>query len=138
MGWVNWIKRLLSNILITTSLPLIALSIFVRLQGFDLHFSRTVLLTFGANVVIHIGHQITQRLGIKHLVLDVFVGVVFTTTVLIVFGFIFDLFGVTPIPLLVLLAVLAHIFVLFLNLETRKCHEKEFPNEKQKPKPRQG
>ena len=138
MGWVNWIKRFISNILVTTSLPLIVLSVFVRLQGFDLHLSRTVLLTFGANVVIHMGHQITQRLGSKYLVLNVFFGVAFTITVLIAFGFVFDLFDVTPIPVLVLLAVLAHIFALFLNLEARKCHEKEYANEKEKPKPRRG
>ena len=118
---MSWLKRLLSNTLITTSLSLVVLAVIVRIQGFDLFFSRGVLVAFGANVAIHLGLQLTQKFKSKYLALEVFVDVAYTTAVLIVFGYVFDLFGATPIPALVLIAASAHIAALFLNLtRTRK------------------
>ena len=113
---MNRLRTLISNILITTALALVVLAVFISIRDFDLFFSHAVLVTLGANIVIHLGLQLTQKFKSAYLALEVLVDVVYTTAVLVVFGFIFDLFHVTPIPVLVLIAASAHIVALFLNM----------------------
>ena len=109
-------KKLITDMMTTTAIPLIALSLFVRVRGFDLYFSRTVLVAFGANVVIHLGLLLTRKFESKYLALEVLLDVVYTTTVLIVFGFAFSIFNSIPIPILIAMAVLTHVIALFLNM----------------------
>jgi len=102
----------------TTGLAVVALGIIVRfmLPGYDLYFTKVVLQTFAANVVIHTGFIITRKFESKYLALEVFLDITYTTTVLIAFGMIFDWFEVTPIWVLVIMAVIINLIVFFLNM----------------------
>jgi len=100
----------------TTGLAIMVLAAFIMLFGFDLHFSRTVLLTFAANIVIHLGLLVIHKFEIKYLILEVFIDIAYTTIVIVVFGLVFDWFGATPLIIMVAMAVALHLIALFANL----------------------
>jgi len=111
-------KRIITNIMATTGISIVALSVIVRLllPGYDLFFTFVVLQTFGANVVIHLGILFVQRLEVKYVALEVFLDIVYTSIVLIGFGLAFDWFEITPVWLLILMAVVVNLIALFLNM----------------------
>jgi len=100
----------------TTGLSVIMLTSFIRIliPGFDLPFNDTVLLIFSANVVIHLGLLVIHKFESKYLAVEVLLDIAYTTAVLVVFGLLFDWFGVTPIWILVVMAATIHIISLFL------------------------
>ncbi|MCL2362847.1 MAG: hypothetical protein FWC73_13665 [Defluviitaleaceae bacterium] len=111
-------KVLILNIMATTGLSVIVLAIVVRflLQGYDLYFSIAVLQTFGANIAIHIGFLLTRLFESMYVALEIFIDILYTTIVLVVFGMIFDWFGIIPIWTLVIMAVMINLLALFLNM----------------------
>ena len=111
-------KRVIINILATTGLAVVALAIIVRifLPGYDLYFTSVAFQTFGANIVIHIGLQLTRKYESQFFAAEVFLDILYTTIVLVVFGTIFDWYGIVPIWMLIVMAALINLTALFLNM----------------------
>ena len=109
-------KKAIINVLATIGISLILLTAIVRVQGFDLYFTRVVLITVSANVVIHLGLLLTRKFESQYLALGLFVDMAYTTAVLVVHGLIFDMFEVTPIWVLAVMAVLIHLLALSLDI----------------------
>lgn len=112
------VKRVIINILATTGLAVVALAIIVRifLPGYDLYFTSVAFQTFGANIVIHIGLQLTRKYESQFFAAEVFLDILYTTIVLVVFGTIFDWYGIVPIWMLIVMAALINLTALFLNM----------------------
>jgi len=115
---VKSVKRVIINILATTGLAVVALAIIVRifLPGYDLYFTSVAFQTFGANIVIHIGLQLTRKYESQFFAAEVFLDILYTTIVLVVFGTIFDWYGIVPIWMLIVMAALINLTALFLNM----------------------
>jgi len=111
-------KRIITKLFTTTGISIVVLSTIVRvfLTGYDLFFTHAVLQTFGANIVIHTGLELIRKLESKYMALDVFLDIAYVSTVLIVFGVVFDWFGITPIWVLILMAATIYIVAFFLNM----------------------
>jgi len=112
-------KGVIVNIVATTGLALVILSMFVRLLMWpyhDLYFSTVVMQIFGANIVIHLGLRLTRKLESKYLALEVLLDMAYICAVVMVFGWVFDWFGAAPILILVVTAVVVHLVALFLNM----------------------
>jgi len=123
-------KQLITNILTTSAIALIivALIMLIVFPLYDVIFGTTVLKIVGANIIIHVGLLITNKIESKYLILDLLADIAYTSAVLIVFGIIFDWLVVTPVWALILMATLIHLIVLFLNTsrnrnEARKINE---------------
>jgi len=113
------VKKTITNIMATTGLAVVVLSVIVRIlfrQNYDLFFSSTVLETFIANIVIHLGLLLTQKLEFKYFALEVLLDMTYTAVVLIILGFVFGWIDVIPVWVFVLMAVLIHLIALFLNV----------------------
>jgi len=111
-------KGIILNTMATTGLALVILSVFVRvlLPGFDLYFTFAVFQTFAANIVIHLGLALLRKFESKYLVVEVLLDIVYTTVTLIVFGFIFDWFGITPVWALIVMAITINLASLYLYI----------------------
>ncbi|MCL2404845.1 MAG: hypothetical protein FWC92_04775 [Defluviitaleaceae bacterium] len=109
-------RKTITNVMATTGLAIVVLSVFINLLGFDLYFSRTALLIFAANIVIHLGLLVTSKFESKYLALEVFIDIAYTTAVLVIFGIAFDWFGATPVIFLVAMAAAIHLIAVFLNI----------------------
>ncbi|MCL2404843.1 MAG: hypothetical protein FWC92_04765 [Defluviitaleaceae bacterium] len=118
-------RKFIMHVMATTGLAVVVLSAFIRPFGFDLDFSRTVLLAFAANIVIHLGLLLTQKLEVKYLALEVFIDIAYTAAVLLVFGLVFDWFGATPLIIMVATATAIHLIALFSNIAHIKVETSE-------------
>jgi len=112
------VKKLITNIVATTGLAVILLSIIVRLllPGYDLFFSYAVFQVFIANIVIHLGLLLTRKFESKYMAIEVILDTAYITMVLIACGLIFDWFGITPIFVLVVMAVIMNFAAFLLNV----------------------
>lgn len=111
-------QRFITSVLVTTALSLIILAVIVVIAfpGFDLYFSYTVRLTLGVNTIIHLGMLVTRKFESKYLILEVLLDITFIIAVLMIFGYIYDVFYVIPVFLLAGMGLLVHVFALFMNM----------------------
>jgi len=109
-------KNIITNIMATTGLAVIVLAALVSALGFELYFTRTVLLIFAANIVVHLGLMLTRKFESKYLALEVLLDMAYTSAVLIIFGIAFDWFGATPVIILVAMAAAIQLVAVFLNI----------------------
>jgi len=115
----NAIIRIITNIMATTGLAAVVLSLIVRIRlhpSYDLYFSYAVLQIFGANIAIHLGLLLTQKFDSKYLVLEVLLDMAYISAVVTAFGLAFDWFVATPILILVAMAAVIHLSAIFLNM----------------------
>jgi len=110
-------KRVILNILATSSLAMLILAIIMRVihVGYDLFFTNVVFQMIAAHTIIHLGLLITRKFESKYFALQILLDVAYTTTIVITFGVIFNWFGITPIYLLIAMAFLIYIVALFLD-----------------------
>ena len=111
-------KRIITYIMVSTGLSLVILAVIINIliPNDDIFFSRTVLPVFAANIVVNLGLIVTRRFESKHIALEVLLDIVYTSTVLIVFGLIFDWVTIVPIWILVAMATVIHLIILVLNI----------------------
>ena len=109
-------NKLIVNTLATTGLSVVILATIVLIRGSEVFISRAVLSTFAANVLIHLGLQLTKLIDGKYYLIQAVLNITFTSVVLIVFGSIFDWFHATPPWVLVAMAILIHTVALLLDI----------------------
>jgi len=112
---MNDIKRLAVNIIITTGAALILLSVFGIIAGYKYLLHRTILEIFGANIIINLGHTLIRKFESVYAVLEYLFDITYITTVLIVFGIIFNWFLTMPVWYLIIAAVVVYAFAVFTN-----------------------
>ena len=100
----NVVKHLAINIFNTTGISIIVLSIIVAANNWDIHFYSNVFQIFAANSLIHIGLVALSKVHCRFMVLNVLMDVVYTAVLLILFGWRFQWFHLTPAWILVLMA----------------------------------
>lgn len=110
-------KKLITNIMSTTGITLVVLSIIGTLSGARFLFISSVFQSLGANLVIHLGFLLTRRFESKYAALEIALDVSCIIGVLIMFGAAFDWFSNgTPIWILVIMAVVIYLLWFFLSL----------------------
>ncbi|MCL2621009.1 MAG: hypothetical protein FWD97_08780 [Defluviitaleaceae bacterium] len=111
-------KRLIMHILATTglSLVIVATIIVTRSYLFIIPFAGTVLPVFFANILIHAGLFVTGKFESRYWILESLLDVTYIATVIIIFGWQYNWFSLTPIWSLILMAVFMYIVGLFLRM----------------------
>lgn len=109
-------KRIVVNMMSTTGVSLVILALMGTFSGAKFLCIDSVLQTFGANVVIHLGLILTKKFESKYLVLESFVDISYTIGILIAFGFVFDWYPYTPVWVLAIMAVVVYLIGFATNI----------------------
>jgi hypothetical protein len=118
------VKKTAVNILATTAITLIVLSIVALIMNADCLYLHTVIECFAANLLIHAGLFFVRRIESHYLILDLTFEMVYILLVLIIFGFIFGWYSSTPLWMVVCIgAVVYFISVVISVTNTNKALE---------------
>lgn len=109
-------KKFVINILATTGLSLILLSVIALFYQAEYLCLQTVFQVFGANAVLHFGFLLLRRLEMKRLLVETFLGIAMIIILLITCGFLFDWFSSTPVWVLIPLGFIIYFVSAVLNL----------------------
>lgn len=109
-------KKFVINVLATTGLSLILLSIIALFYEAEYLCLQTVFQVFGANAVLHFGFLLLRKLEMKRLLVETFSAIAMIIILLILCGFLFDWFSSTPVWILIPLGFVIYFVSTMLNL----------------------
>lgn len=109
-------KKFVINVLATTGLSLILLSIIALFYEAEYLCLQTVFQVFGANAVLHFGFLLLRKLEMKRLLVETFSAIAMIIILLILCGFLFDWFSSTPVWILIPLGFVIYFVSAMLNL----------------------
>lgn len=110
-------KKIIINIMASTGITLVVLSIIGTLFGANFLFISSIFQSLGANTVINLGFLLTRKFESKYTALEIALDISYTIVVLIIFGAIFDWFSNgTPIWILIIMAALIYLLGLLISL----------------------
>lgn len=118
-------KKFVINILATTGLSLILLSVIALFYQAEYLCLQTVFQVFGANTVLHFGFLLLRKLEMKQLLIETFSGIAMIIILLIVCGFLFDWFSSTPVWVLIPMGFVIYIVSVVLDLISMRQDARE-------------
>lgn len=108
-------KRIIGNIMFTTSVSLVVLAVLFILLKIENFPVINVIYTFLINIIIHIGLYFIQKIECRYIFLEYLIDICYIFLVLIVFGFILDWYSVIPFWIIPILVVIIYPSVLFIS-----------------------
>lgn len=118
-------KKFIINVLATTGLSLILLSVIALFYQAEYLCLQTVFQIFGANAVLHFGFLLLRKLEMKRLLVEIFSGIVMIIILLILCGFLFDWFSSTPVWILIPMGFVIYIVSAVLDLISMRQDARE-------------
>ncbi len=118
-------KKNIVNILATTGISLLLLSVVALSYHGSCIYLETVFQTFGVNIITHLGIIIIKKIELRTIFTEMVLEITFIVCELLVFGRLFHWFTSLSFLLLVCMGVVIYIISLFLNLLQMKQEAKE-------------
>lgn len=118
-------KKFVINVLATTGLSLVLLSVIALFYQAEYLCFQTVFQVFGANAVLHFGFLLLRKLEMKRLLIEIFSGIVMIIILLIVCGLLFDWFSSTPAWVLIPMGFVIYIVSAVLDLISMRQDARE-------------
>lgn len=118
-------KKFVINVLATTGLSLVLLSVIALFYQAEYLCLQTVFQVFGANAVLHFGFLLLRKLEMKRLLIEIFSGIVMIIILLIVCGLLFDWFSSTPAWVLIPMGFVIYIVSAVLDLISMRQDARE-------------
>ena len=118
-------KKNIVNILATTGISLLLLSVVALSYHGSCIYLETVFQTFGVNIITHLGIIIIKKIELRTIFTEMVLEITFIVCELLVFGRLFHWFTSLSFLLLVCMGVVIYIISLFLNLLQMKHESKE-------------
>lgn len=118
-------KKFVINILATTGLSLILLSVIALFYQAEYLCLQTVFQVFAANTVLHFGFLLLHKLEMNRLLIETFSGIAMIIILLIVCGFLFDWFSSTPVWVLIPMGFIIYIVSVVLDLISMRQDARE-------------
>lgn len=109
-------KKFVINVLATTGLSLILLSVIALFYQAEYLCLQTIFQVFAANTVLHFGFLLLHKLEMNRLLVETFSGIAMIIILLIVCGFLFDWFSSTPVWVLISMGFVIYIVSVVLDL----------------------
>ena len=109
-------KNLVINIIFCTGIALVILALFFLFFGEEQMLVSTIFQIFGVNIIINIGVFLLHKIEIRYLILEYLIDISYIIAILVLFGYIFDWYSVTPVWVLVIMAVVIYIFVIIASI----------------------
>ena len=118
-------KKNMVNILATTGISLLLLSVVALFFHARCIYLETVFQTFGVNAVAHIGIIWMKKTECKNLLIETISEIIWIVCILLTAGYLFQWFASLSLILLTCIGVATYILSLFLNLLQMKQEAKE-------------
>ena len=118
-------KKNMVNILATTGISLLLLSIVALYFHASCIYLETIFQTFYINAMTHFGIIMIQKMEFKNSFTEMALEIIWIVCELLVFGRLFHWFTSLPFLLLVLMGVVIYLISHFLNLLQMKQEAKE-------------
>lgn len=118
-------KKNIVNILATTGISLLLLSVAALLFHASCIYLETVFQAFGVNIITHLGIMCIKKIEIRNIFIEMVLEITFIVCELLVFGRLFHWFTSLSFLLLICMGVAIYIISLFLNLLQMKQEAKE-------------
>lgn len=109
-------KKFAINVLTTTGLSLVLLSVIALCFQAECIFVQTVFQILGANIVFHSGFLLISKLEMKWPFAELFLNIAMIIILLLVFGSLFNWFSSTPVWILILMGLVIYIISAVLQL----------------------
>ncbi len=118
-------KKNIVNILATTGISLLLLSVVALSFHASCIYLETVFQVFGINTITHLGILCIKKIELRNIFIEMVLEITFIVCELLVFGRLFHWFTSLSFLLLVCMGVVIYIISLFLNLLQMKQEAKE-------------
>ncbi|MCX4267288.1 MAG: hypothetical protein OSJ62_01290 [Lachnospiraceae bacterium] len=118
-------KKNIVNILATTGISLLVLSVVALSFHASCIYLETVFQVFGINTITHLGILCIKKIELRNIFIEMVLEITFIVCELLVFGRLFHWFTSLSFLLLVCMGVVIYIISLFLNLLQMKQEAKE-------------
>lgn len=118
-------KKFVINVLATTGLSLVLLSVIALFYQAEYLCLQTVFQVFGANAVLHFGFLLLRKLEMKRLLVETFSAIAMSIILLIVCGLLFDWFSSTPAWVLIPMGFVIFIVSAVLDLISMRQDARE-------------
>lgn len=118
-------KKNMVNILATTGISLLLLSVVALFFHAKCIFLEAVFQVFSVNIITHLGILFIQKAELKNTFAEMLLEILFIVCELLGFGSLFHWFTSVSFVLLVFMGVVIYIISLFLNLLQMKQEAKE-------------
>lgn len=118
-------KKFVINVLATTGLSLILLSVIALFYQAEYLCLQTVFQVFCANAILHFGFLLIRKSEIKWHLVETFFSIAMIIILLIVCGFLFDWFSSTPARLLIPMGFVIYIVSAVLDLISMRQDARE-------------
>lgn len=118
-------KKYIVNILATTGISLLLLSLIALSFHARCIYLETVFQVFSVNIITHLGISFIQKIEFKNIFIEMMLEIIFIVCDLLVFGQLFHWFTSISFVLLVFMGVVIYLISLFLNLLQMKQDAKE-------------
>lgn len=118
-------KKFVINVLATTGLSLVLLSVIALFYQAEYLCLQTVFQVFGANAVLHFGFLLLRKLEMKRLLIEIFSAIAMSIILLIVCGLLFDWFSSTPAWVLIPMGFVIYIVSAVLDLISMRQDARE-------------
>lgn len=102
-------KKIVVNIMATMGLSLALLAMIGSFSGAEFLCINSIYQVLAANIVIHLGLSVTNKVECKYWMLESFLDIPYTIGILMVFGFVFDWYLYTPFWMLAIMAVIVYL-----------------------------
>lgn len=109
-------KKFAINVLTTTGLSLVLLSVIALCFQAECIFVQTVFQILWANIVFHSGFLLISKLEMKWPFAELFLNIAMIIILLLVFGSLFNWFSSTPVWILILMGLVIYIISAVLQL----------------------
>lgn len=118
-------KKNIVNILATTGISLLLLSVVALLFHASCIYLETVFQAFGVNIITHLGIMCIKKIELRNIFIEMVLEITFIVCELLMFGRLFHWFTSLSFLLLICMGVAIYIISLFLNLLQMKQEAKE-------------
>lgn len=118
-------KKFVINVLATTGLSLVLLSVIALFYQAEYLCLQTVFQVFGANAVLHFGFLLLRKLEMKRFLVETFSAIAMSIILLILCGFLFDWFSSTPVWILIPMGFVIYIVSAVLDLISMRQDARE-------------
>lgn len=109
-------KKFVINVLATTGLSLILLSVIALFYQAEYLYLQTVFQILVANAVLHFGFLLIRKPELKWPLAETFLSIAMIIILLIVCGFLFDWFSSTPVWILIPMGFVIYLVSTVLDL----------------------
>lgn len=109
-------KKFAINVLTTTGLSLVLLSVIALCFQAECIFVQTVFQILWANIVFHSGFLLISKLEMKWSFAELFLNIAMIIILLLVFASLFNWFSSTPVWILILMGLVIYIISAVLQL----------------------